>query len=52
MSDQKHEHGSMSTDVQEKTFANFMKLVSKSTVLIVVALMLGEDTVGFSSFHL
>ena len=40
MADQKHEHGSMSTDVQEKTFANLMSLVSKSTVIIVVALML------------
>ena len=40
MSEEKHEHGSMKTDVQEKTFANFMSLVSKSTVIILVALVL------------
>ena len=40
MADQKHEHGTMNTDVQEKTFAGFMSLVSKSTVLILVALVL------------
>ena len=40
MSNQKHKHGSMSTDDQEKTFANFMGIVSKSTVVIVVALVL------------
>ena len=40
MVDQKHEHGTMDTDVQEKTFAGFMSLVSKSTVVILVALVL------------
>jgi len=40
MADQKHEHGSMSTDDQEKTFASFMGIVSKSTVVIVAALAL------------
>ena len=40
MADQKHEHGTMNTDVQEKTFAGFMGLVSKSTVVILVALVL------------
>jgi hypothetical protein len=40
MTDQKHEHGSMSTDVQEKTFASFMGIVSKLTVVIVIALVL------------
>lgn len=40
MADQKYEHGSMSTADQEKTFANFMGIVSKSTVVIVVALVL------------
>ena len=40
MADQKHEHGTMNTDVQEKTFAGFMSLVSKSTVVILVALVL------------
>ena len=40
MADQKHEHGSMSTDDQEKTFVSFMGIVSKSTVVIVIALVL------------
>jgi hypothetical protein len=40
MADQKYEHGSMSTDDQEKTFASFMGIVSKSTVVIVAALAL------------
>lgn len=40
MVDQKHEHGKMDTGVQEKTFADFMSLVSKSTVVILVALVL------------
>ena len=40
MSEEKHEHGSMNTDVQEKTFANFMSLVSKSTVIILLSLVL------------
>ena len=40
MPDQKHEHGSMSTEDQEKTFANFMGIVSKSTVVVIVALVL------------
>jgi len=40
MVDQKHEHGKMDTGVQEKTFAGFMSFVSKSTVVILVALVL------------
>ena len=40
MADQKHKHGSMSTADQEKTFANFMGIVSKSTVVMVVALVI------------
>ena len=40
MADQKHEHGTMSTEAQEKTFAGFMGLVSKSTVVILVSLVL------------
>lgn len=40
MADQKHEHGTMNTDVQEKTFANFMSFVSKSVVIILVSLVL------------
>ena len=38
MADQKHEHGKMNTEVQEQTFAGFMSLVSKSTVVILVVL--------------
>ena len=40
MADQKHEHGSMSTDDQEKTFGSFVGVVSKSVVVITVALVL------------
>ena len=40
MANQKHEHGSMSTDDQEKTFASFVGVVSKSVVVIAVALVL------------
>ena len=40
MADQKHEQGKMNTEVQEQTFAGFMSLVSKSTVVILVALVL------------
>ncbi len=39
MANQKHEHGSMSTDDQEKTFASFVGVVSKSVVVIAVALV-------------
>ncbi|MDA8817963.1 MAG: aa3-type cytochrome c oxidase subunit IV [Planktomarina sp.] len=40
MADQKHKHGTMSTEAQEKIFAGFMSLVSKSTVVILVSLVL------------
>ncbi|MGB0797751.1 MAG: aa3-type cytochrome c oxidase subunit IV [Planktomarina sp.] len=40
MADKKHEHGTMNTDVQEKTFATFIGFVSKSVVVIIVALVL------------
>ena len=40
MANQKYEHGSMSTDDQEKTFASFVGVVSKSVVVIAVALVL------------
>ena len=36
----KHEHGSMNIEAQEKTFASFMSMVSKSVVIILVALVL------------
>lgn len=35
-----HEHGSMDISVQEKTFASFMTWVTRSTIVILVALVL------------
>lgn len=35
-----HEHGSMDTSVQEKTFAGFMTMVTRTTIVIIVALVL------------
>jgi hypothetical protein len=35
-----HEHGSMKTDVQEKTFDGFVSFVSKVVIAIVVLLIL------------
>ena len=35
-----HEHGSMNTDVQEKTFDGFMSFVSKTVIAILVLLVL------------
>ena len=35
-----HKHGEMDVSVQEKTFAGFMNMVTKGTVIIVVALIL------------
>lgn len=40
MADQKHEHGSMNIDVQEKTFETFVKTVAYSIVGIAVFLIL------------
>ncbi len=40
MSDEKHEHGTMNTDVQEKTFAAFMSWTVWAVVVILVALVL------------
>ena len=34
-----HEHGSMNTDVQEKTFKGFMSFVTKSVIVIIVLLV-------------
>ncbi|MGC1494804.1 MAG: aa3-type cytochrome c oxidase subunit IV [Sulfitobacter sp.] len=34
-----HEHGSMNTDVQEKTFDGFMSFVTKSVIVILVLLV-------------
>ena len=36
----KHEHGTMNTDVQEKTFEGFMSFVTKTVILILVLLIL------------
>ena len=35
-----HEHGSMNTDAQEKTFDGFMSFVSKTVIVILVLLVL------------
>ena len=35
-----HKHGSMNIDVQEKTFAGFVKFTIWSVVVIIVALIL------------
>lgn len=35
-----HEHGTMNTDVQQKTFDGFMSFVSKTVVVILVLLIL------------
>ncbi|AXI41116.1 aa3-type cytochrome c oxidase subunit IV [Sulfitobacter sp. SK011] len=35
-----HEHGTMNTDVQEKTFEGFMSFVTKTVILILVLLIL------------
>lgn len=34
-----HEHGSMNTDVQEKTFDGFMSWVTKSVIVIIGILL-------------
>jgi len=40
MSDEKHVHGSMNTDAQEKAFAGFMGWTTWGVVVILVALVL------------
>lgn len=35
-----HKHGEMDIDVQTKTFDGFMSMVTKSAIIIVVALIL------------
>lgn len=35
-----HEHGSMDTQVQEKTFEGFMSFVTKATIVIVAILVI------------
>jgi len=35
-----HKHGEMDIEVQKKTFDGFMSMVTKSTILIIVALIL------------
>lgn len=34
-----HEHGTMNTDTQEKTFDGFMSWVTKSSIAIIVVLI-------------
>ncbi len=35
-----HKHGDMDTSVQEKTFDGFLSMVSKGSIIIIVALIL------------
>ncbi|MCO4848797.1 MAG: aa3-type cytochrome c oxidase subunit IV [Yoonia sp.] len=35
-----HKHGEMDTSVQEKTFDGFISMVTKTTIIIIVALIL------------
>ncbi len=35
-----HKHGEMNTSVQEKTFDGFISMVTKGTIIIIVALIL------------
>ena len=35
-----HKHGEMNTSVQEKTFDGFLSMVSKASIIIIVALIL------------
>ena len=35
----KHEHGSMNTEVQEKTFEGFMSVVTKTTIASILVLV-------------
>ncbi len=35
-----HEHGSMDSSVHEKTFAGFITLVTRASIVIIVALVL------------
>ena len=34
-----HEHGSMNTDVQEKTFEGFMSVVTKTAIASIIVLV-------------
>ena len=34
-----HKHGEMDIEVQEKTFEGFMSMVTKGTIIIIVALI-------------
>ena len=40
MADDKHEHGKMDIEVQEKTFAGFVKFTMWSVVIIIATLIL------------
>ena len=35
----KHEHGSMNTEVQEKTFEGFISIVTKTTIASILVLV-------------
>lgn len=40
MADQHHEHGEMDISVQEKTFDGFVTFVTRTVIVIIVALIL------------
>lgn len=40
MADQKHEHGKMNIEVQEKTFESFVRAVAWGTAICLVSLVL------------
>ncbi len=40
MAEHDHEHGTMNSDVQQKTFDGFMSFVSKTCIAIIVLLVL------------
>jgi hypothetical protein len=37
--DTEHKHGSMDTDVQEKTFAGFINMTTKTVIVCILALV-------------
>lgn len=40
MADEKHEHGTMNIEMQERAFDGFMRWVTNGTIVIIVVLIL------------
>ncbi len=40
MADEKHEHGTMDIEVQEKTFEGFMRWVTNGTIVVILLIIL------------